>query len=88
MLGRNEVVDVRDADLRWVARIDGATARTRAIKFGRGVVGVDDIFRLESEAGEIRVEQRRVGIGIEKARDADALILALLHCRRAFFHRL
>ena len=68
-----QVVDMRDADLRGIAGIDRAPARAGAVKLRRGVVGVDDIFRLESEAGEVGVEQRRVGVGIEKARNADAI---------------
>ena len=36
-------------------------------------------------AGEVGVEERRVGVGVEQARDADAEVLAALHQRNALF---
>jgi hypothetical protein len=60
MLLLNEVVDVRNSDLRREAGIDGAAAGSRTIELGTGVIGVDDVFGLHSEALEISVEQRRV----------------------------
>ena len=81
----DQVVDVRNADLRREARIDGAAAGARAIQFGTGVIGVDDVLRLHAEALEIAVEQRRVGVDVQHARNADAELLAILHQRAAFF---
>ena len=72
VLHLDQVVDVRDADLRREARIDGAAAGAGAIQLRRGVVGVDDVFRLHAEAFEIGVEERRVDVGVQHARNADA----------------
>ena len=83
-----QIVDVRDADLRGIAGIDGAAACAGAVEFRRGVVGVDDVFGLQPEAGEVRVEERRVGVGVQQPRNADAEILAPFHQRGAFFYRL
>ena len=79
MLHLNQVVDVRNADFRREARIDGAAAGAGAIQLRAGVIGVDDIFRLHAEAFEIRVEQRRVDVGVQHARNADAQLRARLH---------
>ena len=85
MLLLNQVVDVRNADLRRKARIDSAAAGAGAVKFWTGVVGINDVLRLHAQAFEIPVEQRRVGVNIEHARNTDAQVLAILHQRAALF---
>ena len=44
----NQVVDVRDADLRREAGIDRAAAGARAVQLRTGVVGIDDVLRLDA----------------------------------------
>jgi hypothetical protein len=43
VLGEEQVVHVRDADLRREARVDGAAARPLAVHVAAGVVGVDQV---------------------------------------------
>ena len=85
MLLLDQVVDVRNADLRREAGIDGAAARARPVEIGTGVVGINDVFRLHAQALQISVEQRRVGVDVEHARNADAELLAAFHERNALF---
>ena len=84
VLGGKQVVNVRDADLRGITRIDRAAASSGAIQLRRGVVGVENVLGLEAEGGEVSIEERRVGVGIQQAGNADAEILAALHQRNAF----
>src|SRR5208282_4307107 len=58
----DEIVDVRNSDLRGEAGVDGAAAGAGAIEIGAGVIGVDNVLGLDSEALEVSVEERRVGI--------------------------
>src|SRR6185369_12836747 len=84
----DQVVNVRDADLGGETRIDRATAGTRTIQFGSCVIGVDDVLRLNSEALEITVKQRRVSVDVKHAWYANPQALAILHESDALFGRL
>src|SRR5271156_3416898 len=79
VLGREQVVNVRNANLRRIAGVDGAAAPTRTIELRRGVVGVEDVLGFEAKTGEITVEERSVGIGVQQAWDANAKICASRH---------
>src|SRR5215472_2420184 len=80
----NQVVNVRNPDLRREAGVDRTTAGTGAIKFGTGVVGINDVFRLHTQALEIGVEQRSIRIDIQDTRNSDAELAAILHESAAF----
>jgi hypothetical protein len=56
MLFLNQVIGMRNSDLRREARIDRAAAGAGTIKFGTRVVGIDYIFRLDAEALEVGVK--------------------------------
>src|SRR5579883_137792 len=86
-LEEDEIVDVRDADFRRETRIDGAAARSGAVQLAAGEIGIDDIFRGYAEALQISVEQRRVNVVIQDARDPDPQIGALLHSLDALARR-
>src|SRR5580658_3344431 len=88
VLGGQQVIDVSDADLGWIAGIDGATARPRAIQLRGCVVGVDDVLRLESETREIRIEQRCVSIGVQQARNTYSELGTFRHQSRAILRGL
>src|SRR5215469_4005531 len=79
MLLLDEVVDVGDSDLCRETRIDGAAVRARAVEFRTGVIGINDVLRLYSQTFEVRAEQRRIGINVQDARNADADLAAVLH---------
>jgi hypothetical protein len=85
VLRGKQIVDMRDADLRRIARIDGAAASACAIKLRCGVVGVENILGLQPERSKVRVEKRRIGVGIQQARNADAEVFSALHERNPFF---
>src|SRR5215471_20032970 len=85
MLFLNQVVDVRDADLRGEAGVDGAAAGSGAIEIGAGVVGINNIFGLHTEAFEIRVEEWSVSVDVQHARDADAQLFSILHQSEPLF---
>src|SRR5580698_60261 len=78
-----QIVDMRDADLRRIAWIDRASTGSGAIEIRRGVVGVDDVLGLYAEAREVRIEQRRIRIGVEQAGNPDTELFAALHERGA-----
>lgn len=69
------------------SRDDRATARARAVQVRGGVIGVDDVFGLHSESRKICIEEGRVGIGVQEARDSYAEVLAALHEGSALFRR-
>ena len=70
-LSEEQVVHVRDADLRGEARIDGAAAGAFAIQLAARVVRVDDVAAGDAETLEVAVEERRVRVHVQHARDAD-----------------
>src|SRR5580692_1107178 len=88
MLLLDQVVHVRNTDLRRETGIDRAPASARAVKFRAGVVGVDDVFRLHTQTLEISVEERGVGVNVQHARNSDTKLLAAFHERNALFCRL
>ena len=57
VLLEDQVVDVRNADLRREAGIDGAAACALAIHLLAGEFGVDEVFGLQAQALEIAAEQ-------------------------------
>src|SRR5580704_10882182 len=85
MLLLNQVVDVRNANLRWEAGIDGAPVRSRPIEFRTRVVGVDDVLWLNTQTFQIPVEQWSIRVDVQQAGNSHAQFLALLHQRNAFF---
>src|SRR5690242_4067473 len=82
-----QVVDVRNAELRREARVDGAALRAFLIQFFAGVLAVDDVLGLEAEAREVARENRRLRVHVEHARHADANLGAFLHQRGALLLR-
>src|SRR5271165_3141549 len=74
-----QIMDVSDADLCRETRIDGSAAGAGAIKLRTGVIGVNEILGFEAEAFEVRVEERRVDVGVQHPRDANAQIGPILH---------
>src|SRR5271156_6264135 len=88
MLLLNQVVDVRNPDLRGEAGIDGAPARSRTIEIRTGVVGIDDVLRLNTKAFQISVEKRSISVDVQHAGNTHPQLLALLHERNAFFRSL
>src|SRR5580693_10127367 len=88
MLFLDQVIDVRNADLCREARIDSASAGSSTIEVGTGVVGVNDVFRLHTQAFQISIKQWRICIDVQHAGNAHAQLLALLHERNAFFRSL
>ena len=74
-----QVVDVRNAQLRREARVDGAALGAFLIELLAGEVGVDDVFRLDPQGREVAREHRGHRVHIEHARHADADLGALLH---------
>ncbi len=83
MLLEDQVVNVRDADLRGEARIDGAAARAGAVHVLAGELGVHQVLWLQAQALEIRAKQRCVEVHVQHTRHADAQAGALLHQRDA-----
>ncbi len=71
VLHEQQVVDVRDGDLRRKARIDGAAPRALAVHVVARVVRVDDVAEVDAQALEVRVEERRVREHVQDAGDAD-----------------
>src|ERR1700722_554731 len=88
MLLLDQVVDVRDADLRGETGIDGAAAGAGSIQIGTSVVRINDVLRLQTKAFEISVEQRGVGVDVQDTGNTNAKFLATLHERDALFRRL
>jgi hypothetical protein len=79
----DQVIDVRNADLRREARIDGAAARALAVHLLAGEFGVDQVLRLYAQALQVRAKHRRVQVHVEHARHADAKRLAFFDLRDA-----
>src|SRR5271163_2645275 len=85
MLFLDQVVNVGNSDFRRKTRIDGAAARTCAVKIGTGVVGINNVLGLYTQAFQVSVEERRVSVDVENPGNADTNFLAVLHERNAFF---
>src|SRR5690242_17130604 len=81
----DQVVNMRDPDLGREARVNGTPAGASAVQFLTGVVGVNDVLGLQSQALEISVEERGIGVDVQNAWDADSDLLPVLHKRNAFF---
>src|SRR5262249_7323196 len=77
MLFLNQVVNVGDSDLRGKARINCSAARAHAVQFRAGVIGVDDVLWLNSQALKVGVEQGRIGVNVQDARNADTGLAAI-----------
>src|SRR5580704_16029379 len=88
MLLLDQVVDVGYSDFRRETRVNGTAAGARAIQIGTRIVGINDVLRLETQALEISIEQRRIRVDIEHAWNADADFAAILHERDALPSRL
>src|SRR5262249_56799675 len=73
-----QVVDVRNADLRGEARVDRAALRAVLIKLLGRVVRIDQVLRRNAQALEIRGKERVDRILVENARDAYPHFFALL----------
>src|SRR5262249_42185823 len=72
VLREQQVVDVGDADFRREAGIDRTASGALTIEIAARVVRVDDIAADYAEAFEVRIEERRVRIHVQHARNADA----------------
>src|SRR5580704_5326824 len=83
MLLLDQVVDVGYSDFRRETRVNGTAAGARAIQIGTRIVGINDVLRLETQALEISIEQRRVRVDVQHAWNADADFVAILHERDA-----
>jgi hypothetical protein len=79
VFGGEQIVDVRDAYLRRIAWVDGTAACSCAVQFLRRVIGVNNVFGFQSETGEVRIEERCIGVGVQKTRYADAEVFAPVH---------
>ena len=88
MLFLDQVVDVRNPDFGGETGIDSASARAGTIQIGTGVVGVNNVFWLHTQTFKVPVEQWRVRVDVQHARNANAKFLSILHERSAFFARL
>jgi hypothetical protein len=75
-VAREQVVYVRERDLRRKARIDGAASRGAAVQLHGREGGVHDVPRLNTEAREVAAEERGEREHVEHPRDADAEIPA------------
>ena len=84
----NQIIDVRDPDFCRETRVNGATTCSGAVKLRTRIVGVNNIFRLHSQALEVSVKKRRVRINIQYPWNADAQLAAILHERNALFGHL
>ena len=85
VLLEDQVVHVRDADLRREARIDGAAARAGAVHILAGELGVHQVLWLQAQALQIPAKQGRVQVHVQHAWHANAQAGALLHQRDALF---
>ena len=63
--------------------IDGAAAAAAAIQLGARVVRVDEVRGCDAEALEVRAEERRVRVEVQRARYADAKLRPAPHALRA-----
>ena len=72
-----QVMHVRNAQLRGEARVDGAALGAFLVQLLAGVIRVDDVLRLNPQRREVAREHRRLRVHVEHARHADA------HGRRA-----
>src|SRR5258707_4480150 len=88
MLLLDQVIDVRNTDLSWEAGINRPAAGAGPIKIRTGVIGVNDVFRLHTQALKISIEQRRVGIDVQHTGNAHAKFLAIFDEGDAIFGRL
>src|ERR1700722_20847841 len=86
MLFLNQIVRVRNPDLRREAWIDRASARTSAIQIRTRIVRINNILRLNPEALEERVKQRRIRINVQHTRNSEPMRAPTLHLRDAFLH--
>ena len=74
----DQVVDVRDSDLRREAGVNCAAARAGSIQLGACVIRINDIFRLHAQAFEICIEERGICVDVQHARDPDAQLTPVL----------
>ena len=79
VLHEDQVINMRNANLRGKTRIDRAAPGASLVHVAIGVVGVDDVLRLQPECLEIRAEQWRVHIHVQHFGHADAEPGSLLH---------
>ena len=82
-----QVVHVRNAQLRGEARVDGAALGAFLVQLLAGEIRVDDVLRLDAQRREVAREDGRLRVHIQHARHADAHLGALLHQRGALFLR-
>ncbi len=72
----DQVVDVRLRDLRRIARVDRAVARSLGPHLLRGVVAEHDVGVADAERLEVGPPDRRRRVDVQHARDADADLLS------------
>src|SRR5262249_30547494 len=73
-----QVVNVRNAHLRRETRIDSSTLSAFLIKLLRGVVRVDEVLCRYPQTFEVRREKRIGRVLIQRSRNSDSLLAALL----------
>ena len=67
-----QVVHVRNADLRGEARIDGAALGAFLVELLGGVIGVDQVLGRNAQRLEVGAEDRVAACTVQNARNADA----------------
>ena len=74
-----QVMHMRNTDLRREARVDRTPFRSRLVEFLGSVIRIDDILGLHAQGLEISAKQGVHRILVQRARDADADLGAILH---------
>src|SRR5579875_2872233 len=75
---------MRNSDFRRETRINRSAAGAGTIEIGTGVIGIDDVLGLDTEAFKVAVKQRGVGVNVQDARNADAQLGTIAHASDSF----